>query len=256
MRKLFAFALLTLVVSLSFALPAQAVGKPGASTGILGTPPPSNEKKWALIIGIADYAPEGPEGSDLVYTDDDALDMNRTLVEKYGYLVDHIILLINSSATKEWILGNITLLKEYAQAGHEVVFFFSGHGTKEKDESGIVPHDLEVIWDSELAMAFSDFATDRICFIIESCYSGGMDGVAAPGRIVNMSSKGLSVEGDQWQNSQFIYYFVEEGMYQSMADANGDGLVTVEEAFDYAQSNCKMVNRPAINDQFENDMLL
>jgi len=229
--------------------------RPKAATGINGSAPPDPELRWALIIGISDYAPVGEGGPDLRYCDEDALDVNKTLVEKYGYLISNIILLLDGNATKEWIMGNITLLKGWVEEGYEVVFSFSGHGTKGKGQSGIIAHDRAPIWNKELAEAFAGFKTNRICFIFDSCYSGGMDGVAAPGRVVCMAAIGLAWESSEWENGQFTYYFVDQGMYSGLADANGDGYVTVEEAFDYAVANCKM-QRPKINDQFENDMQL
>ena len=79
--------------------------------------------------------------------------------------------------------------------------------------------------------------------------------MAAPGRVVCMAAIGLAWESSEWENGQFTYYFVDQGMHLGLADANKDGVVTVEEAFDYAVANCKM-QRPKINDQFENDMQL
>jgi len=73
-----------------------------------------------------------------------------------------------------------------------------------------------------------------------------------------MSSKESrsSYESDAWENGEFTRYFVDLGMVQGEADATPhDGIVTIEEAFDYAKANCQY-DTPVINDQFQDDMQL
>jgi hypothetical protein len=74
----------------------------------------------------------------------------------------------------------------------------------------------------------------------------------------------VSYEGDAWENGQFTYYFVGQGMLSGKADRydhDGDTVlleprdVAVEEAFDYAKANCQM-QKPIISDRFDNDLLL
>jgi hypothetical protein len=244
----------------------------GAATGVVSPPPESPENRWALIIGIADYP--GTE-NDLKYTDDDALELNQTLVEKYGYWVNHTKVLIDSAATKSGILNAIGWLRNNEKAGDEVVFYYSGHGVrgmkwdsdKEVIDEGIVPADFDgtgysVIWDGDLAIEFSGFETTRFFIGFDTCYAGGFNDLAGSGRVICMSSKESqsSYESDAWQNGEFTYYFVDLGMYQSKADTTGpegvpDGIVTIEEAFDYAKANCQY-DTPVINDQFSDDMQL
>ena len=80
--------------------------------------------------------------------------------------------------------------------------------------------------------------------------------LSGAGRLVCMSSKNtqMSREDSQWKNGQFTYYFVDHGMLACRADANKDGFVTCEEAFDYAEANCQ-TQTPVANDSFTNDML-
>lgn len=253
----------------------KARGKPPtqAATGVLGAPPPPQEHRWAVVIGISDYA--GTE-NDIQYADDDALDMLNALINVYGYLSGNILLLISdytvNNATRDGIIAAIDWLRERETTGHEVVFFYSGHGArgiandgdKELIDEAIVPYECtaeSLIWDGNLKQMFSDFKTTRIIFIFDSCYAGGMTDLKADGRVVAMacSESGLSYESSTWQNGQFTYYFVDEGMLQGMADKY-DNLpevpdVTVEEAFDYAKANCKY-QTPTISDSFKNDLLL
>ena len=254
-------------------------GKPlkQAATGILGDPAPDPSRRWAIVIGISDY--DG-EANDIQYADDDALDMLDALVNVYGFLRDHILLLISdytvNNATRENIIKAIAWLRNNENNGDEVVFFYSGHGArgkandgdKERIDEAIVPWECtaeSLIWDGELKQLFSDFDTSRIIFIFDSCYAGGMTDLKSEGRIIVMacSESGLSYEFSTLENGQFTYYFVEEGVLFGNADVydhDGDSEltepddVTVEEAFDYAKANCQR-QRPTISDSFTNDLL-
>lgn len=272
-------------------------GKPAkqAATGVLGVNVSGN--KYAVVVGISDYP---GTGSDLQYCDEDARDMILALTSLYGYNETNIISLIDDESTHSSTLNAsfdnihsaINTIKERVAADpspgqDEVFFFFSGHGANGKwpydntqdklqgvDSNGIdeaiVCHDgsqngqFIYIWDGQLREWFAGFNTTRIIFIFDICRAGGMTDLAASGRVINMacSEIQLSSEDDTWQNGQFTYYFVDQGMLASKADKY-DNIpdipdipdVTIEEAFDYAKANCQ-VQKPTISDSFENDLLL
>jgi hypothetical protein len=252
-------------------------GKPGggAATGVLGAP--SSGAKYAIIVGISEYP---GTANDLQYCDDDAQDIYNALTTLYGYTSGNIHLLLDMDASFTGIRDAINDIKSKAVAGDEVVFFFSGHGTNgrandgdnEKIDEAIVSHDgnpsgsLIAIWDGQLKDWFAGFNTTRIIFIFDSCLAGGMTDLQAPGRVINMacSESGVSYEDDSWQNGQFTYFFVDQGMLGGKADRydhDKDGIlpeatdVVVEEAFDYAKAYCQM-QKPTISDSFSNDLLL
>ena len=241
-----------------------------AATGVLGAP--SSGAKYAIIIGISDYP---GTANDLQYSDDDAQDIRNALITLYGYSSDNIHLLLDMDASFTAIRDAIDDIKSEAVAGDEVVFFFSGHGTKgkaddgdrEKTDEAIVSHDgnpsgdLLPIWDGQLREWFAGFKTSRIIFIFDSCLAGGMTDLRAQGRVINMATteNGTAYEGLWGNNGQFTYFFVDQGMLASKADAYdniaGVADVTIEEAFDYAKANCQM-QKPTISDSFSNDLLL
>jgi hypothetical protein len=243
-------------------------GKPvtQAATGTLGAN--CSGAKYAVVVGISDYP---GTGSDLQYCDDDAQDMYAALTTLYGYNSSNVDLLTDMGANFTAIRDAISDVKSQAVAGDEVVFFFSGHGTNgvandgdnEKTDEAIVSHNgssLIAIWDGQLKAWFSGFNTSRMIFIFDSCLAGGMTDLQAPGRVISMacSESGLSYEDDLWQNGQFTYFFVDQGMLASKADKYDNisdvADVTVEEAFDYARASCQ-VQKPAISDSFGNDLL-
>jgi len=243
-----------------------------AATGVLGAP--SSGDKYAILVGISDYP---GTANDLQYCDDDAQDIYNALTTLYGYTSGNIHLLVDMDASFNATRDAIDDIKSQAVAGDEVVFFFSGHGSKgqandgdrEKTDEAIVSHDgnpsgsLIYIWDGQLKDWFAGFNTSRIIFIFDSCLAGGMTDLQGPGRIINMacSESGVSLEGDSWGNGQFTYFFVDRGMLASQADRYDHDNnatspdVTIEEAFDYAKANCQM-QKPTISDSFSDDLLL
>lgn len=252
-------------------------GKPSpagpAATGVLGVLSPSLEHRWAVVVGISDYA---GTANDIQYADDDAIDVLNILTTVYGYKRDHIELLISDyireNATRADIISAIDWLRSREAAGDEVVFFYSGHGARGKANDGddelideaIVPYECtasNLIWDGQLKSMFSSFDTTRIVFIFDSCYAGGMTDLKASGRILCMAceEKRLSYETGDLQNGVFTYYFAEKGILQGSADTTPkNGVITVEEAFDYARANVPTVvpQTPTISDSFMGDMLL
>ncbi|MCD6412114.1 caspase family protein [bacterium] len=238
-----------------------------AATGILGEKVKGN--KYAIIIGISDYP---GEESDLNFADDDAKAMAQVLKDKYEFSDKNIYSFIDDNAKAQAIFDKINELKERTTSLDEVVFFFSGHGVRgmaqdgdrEIIDEGIViwgdNNDFFYLWDGQLKEWFEDFPTKRIVFIFDSCLAGGMDDLAKEGRIVNMATWEFgrfssAVELDELCHGEFSYYFVVDGIDKGNADQTPeDGVVTDEEAFDWAKENCRY-DRPTINDQFENDLV-
>ncbi len=236
-----------------------------AATGVLGAP--VGGEKYAIVIGISDYP---GTASDLQYCDDDARDMVDAL-EGYGFSSDNIITLTDGAATRAAIIDAIRYVAAQAGADDEVVFFFSGHGgrgkaddfDKEAIDECIWSHDgssFIPIWDGELAAEFSAYDTNRIVFIFDSCYAGGMTDLKGAGRIVAMATteNTLSAEYTALENGEFTYYMIDQGMIACLADRYdsmaGVPDVTIEESWDYARLNCKY-DSLTISDSFTNDLL-
>lgn len=250
-------------------------GKPtaGVATGKLGEP--VNGTKYAIVVGISNYP---GTNNDLDYCDDDARDMIQALTQ-YGFESINIKPLIDSEgsgslvATRYNIISAIEDLAPIVTADDEVVFFFSGHGGRAKandfdneliDEC-IWAHDgsssLVPIWDGELAVLFGNYNTNRIIFIFDSCYAGGMTDLKGSGRITAMASteNSLSYELSALGNGEFTYYMIDQGMISYYADKFNDLSipghdVTIEEGWDYAKLNCRY-DSVTISDSFVNDLL-
>ncbi|MCK4365788.1 MAG: caspase family protein [Thermoplasmatales archaeon] len=214
--------------------PPEGKGKPPKP------PKPPKVDKWAVIVGIADYK---GVGNDLLYPDDDAQDMYDYLISK-GYPSKNIKLLLNGKANANNIIRAIDWMnKQEKKTTSECVFFYSGHGSTydgyndgddEYTDEAIVSADLYLILDGQLRERFSSFTSQKIAFIFDTCFSGGMNdliGVHTPttydGRVVVTASDEYqySWDGDEsMQNGVFTYHYM-------------DGLSTyntVKEAYTYA----------------------
>jgi uncharacterized caspase-like protein len=241
----------------------------GASAGVLGDL--AAGEKYAIVIGISDY--DHPSDIyDLQYASDDALSMNTTLIEDYGFPAANVFTFIDSSANKTDIVSAIDYIAGEANAGDEVVFFFSGVGGRhfglpdadgdaEEVDEFLETHDGAYLFDGELRDLFSAYDTSRIIFILDCTYSGGYDDLAAPGRIICTATNenGFAFEEAELGHGEFTYYFVVEGLAAGGADvdANSDSVITIEEAYDYAKSiKATRLNKAQIYDQFVNDLLL
>jgi hypothetical protein len=226
----------------------------GAATGILGDYPVTGTK-YAVVIGICDYP---GTNLDLCQSDGDSLHMYKALTELYRYEPQNIKLFKDDGGTAGSILGNVVYdiptrgniynaimdIKGYATSGDEVVFFFSGHGTRgtaldgevagtddgERTDEGIVVWKTEAdtdnniisIWDGELRNWFSGFGTTRIAFVFDSCLAGGMNDVATTGRVVSMATG----------ETQSAYVYSSEKVNQDkMVDVDGDEQLDGEGVF-------------------------
>jgi len=225
--------------------------------------------KLALIIGISDYA---GTSSDLNYCDDDALEVRDTLVTKYGFSSSSITLLLDTQATDANIRAGIEWLVANSGPDSHVVFYYSGHGSRstknmdddpEKQDECIIPHELSRIWDGELANYFARLTSNYVWIAFDSCYSGGMDDIAdkaGADKVVTMAcAEGeYSYESSSIGHGYFTWLMVERGMRLVYGDADGNGVVTVEEGFNYCVLNIGAYTRrqhPVMADGFSGELI-
>jgi hypothetical protein len=198
---------------------------------------------WALLIGIDDYA-----GStrDNVGSYEDARDLRSYLLH-LGWHSDHIVLIANRDATASRIVQGIRWLASKTNSDSTVVFHYAGHekpvhssadGDNESQDVAIWASDNKLLLDGVLGRELGRVNAAKMWIDLAVCRAGGFSdaGMIAPGRVLTFSSpqSELSYEDPKVHHSVFGWYVIIEGMQEGLGDANGDGDVTVEEAFSYA----------------------
>ncbi len=144
---------------------------------------------WALVIGISDYIHFGDElGGDLPGAERDARVVRDVLVERWGFPMENIRLLLSQEATKATITEAMTgWLPGNARPGDHITIFFAGHGSQMWDESGdeddgldetIAPADVRPettefdISDDLMREWLAALPTDNVLVVLDNCNSG------------------------------------------------------------------------------------
>ncbi len=230
----------------------------------------SRKNIWAVVIGINGYQ-KAPQ---LKYAVNDAQAFHDYLITKTQIPRENVTLLLNYEASLSRLRSTLgTEVKNKAGKEDMVILYFAGHGASEGDvmspdgdglEKYLLPFDADLndLYGSALPMREISYIlqrirSERIVFIVDSCYSGGSGGrtVKTDGKRANISDRFLdrmvsgkgtiiltasganevSVEKDELRHGVFTYFLLE-GL-GGKADADRDDLVTVNEAYDYVSKN-------------------
>ena len=202
--------------------------------------PPHGLEKWALIVGIDHFQGRTRPNVGAV---GDARDVRDALV-RHGWREDHIVMLTEEDATAGAIRDGFRWLAERSTDNSYSVFHYSGHvklkssadGDGEGTDEHLWPHDNRHIPDGELAAAMRA-VRGWLWVDIAGCEAAGFDdGIAGPQRLFTASSQEpeKSYEQPDWKNSVFTGLMIDRGVLNGQADRNGDGRVSVSEAFAYA----------------------
>jgi hypothetical protein len=193
---------------------------------------------WAVVVGV--------DGGGATHLDNDAQDFANVLQAVYGYHSSNIRLLINSEATKTAVLNALEWVGAQADnSSSAVAIFFATHGSVDT----LYLYD-DTLTEDELSNSLSAMKSHNILVAISACYSGSFLDLAdtfPTGIVVTASADDeVTYDIDNFENTVFVEYFVDRGMAQGLADANNDGVVTVEEAFVYAEAKCNPPPGPLI----------
>ena len=215
-------------------------------------------------------------GMDLFYADDDAVLMKHVLEDPYNF-DNVVLLTDQAATRGRILSEIAKLKKRVGEDDKVVFYFSGhcfpwvpSVGMSVVDPVGIATWrgqgndaaGFALIRDFELKRAFEGFGTDRIVFIFDCCLAGGMTELAGDGRIVCMAAgagQQAAEVGPEYafmfpspipsemlglyyaENGLFTYFFAELGLQYGLADiyppGDGDGYVTVEEAFYFAYFN-------------------
>ncbi|MDQ3931869.1 MAG: caspase family protein [Actinomycetota bacterium] len=200
--------------------------------------------RWAVLIGINDY--HSPT-RDNVGSRQDAEDLHRHLLA-LGWRSDHIVLLTELAATRVAIEQAIAWLASKTNGASVAAFHYSGHTKQWKDrnadadpevpDEGMWPTDNRHMVDREVVDRLAGVNAGRLWVNLGTCEAAGFEevGLRRPGRLLTFSSREpeKSYEDPSVDNSVWGYFLFERGLIGRASDPDGNGDITVQEAFGYA----------------------
>jgi hypothetical protein len=229
----------------------------------------SVEKKrnvWAVVVGVNSY----PNIRRLKYAVNDAMAFSNHLVEYNQVPKENVVLLLDEEANLTRLRSALGVyLKNKASKDDMVIIYFAGHGATEREatspdgdglEKYLLPYDVDpkelyatAMPMEEISRLFSRIRSDRLVFIVDTCYSGASGGrtisvadiragisdgfldriTGGKGKIILTASGAneVSAESDELQHGIFTHFLIK-GL-QGQADSDGDGLITVDEVYTY-----------------------
>ena len=147
---------------------------------------PTYRNSWALIIGINTY-PNAP----LSYARQDAEAIHKMISENFGFLEEHIIVLLDEDATRSAIIESfLRFAQDDIDPNDRILVFYAGHGYTHNGKRGevgyLVPVDgiptnlaSMIRWD-ELTRNADLITAKHMLFIMDACY-GGLALTRSPG---------------------------------------------------------------------------
>lgn len=127
---------------------------------------------------------------------------------------------------------------------HLFVFLMDHGGTNDNGQSYAYLWGGNKLNDTELASLLNRFRVQTMCVVMGQCYSGGfIDNLEHDGRVIATACQGSELSWSCLDKpyDEFAYHWIsavaghDEMGNRIDADANEDGLVSMEEAFSYAQ---------------------
>ncbi len=166
---------------------------------------------WGLFIGVDDYDQTQFTGEDghryvfpkLKYGVKGAQEMAEVLQPTFP----HQKLLMDREVTHDAVQQAITGWLSQAPEGSTVLIYYSGHGSRVKDQNGdeldgydetIVPWDYgskrQFIVDDELRRWLSMLKADKVILIFDSCHSGTMERGVYTARLLDTGSTSRDID--------------------------------------------------------------
>lgn len=216
-----------------------------------------NDDRYALIIGINDYADDKIQ--DLTTCQNDALGMRDTLIDPNigGVKEENVTMLLGDEASFRNIRKSLSKLRNLP-ANSTVFIYFSGHGGKVADEGFWITQDAELdnlgataLSDRDLRVFLERIPSERVVVLLDCCYATAtvegqkslddfndvLNRFTGKGRAFLMAagSGEEAIEAEDLKHSVFTYY-VLKGL-DGAADENKDGVVVLTELATYIDSH-------------------
>jgi len=227
-------------------------------------------ERWAIVVGISKYK---HKRLNLKYAARDAQEFYNLLITPSGgqFKKENIELLLDKDATTTKITRALRSFLKKPTPGDFVLIYFACHGSPDlglQDKAVfLLTHDTDPDDIAGTALPMDDInwslrnivKSQKVVILADTCHSAeiGGKGLRAVGdpNITNAYLKKLSEakdgtvliastragelaqEGPKWGGGHGVFtYFLLKGM-GGAADANGDGMVGIEELYDYVERN-------------------
>jgi formylglycine-generating enzyme required for sulfatase activity len=209
----------------------------------------------AVVIGINDYA--DARVPDLKFAESDARAVRDLLIDESigGFKPDNVALLLGKDATTKNIKKALYDLRRVGE-DELVVIYFSGHGAKAGGESFWITQDAELadlgptaLSNAELSRLLSAIPSQRVLTLLDCCYAAdtvlnqkavvSIDDLAqtftGKGRVTIAGAGGgeEAIEVAGLKQGVFTHFLIS-GL-RGGADANADGVVTLDELWRFIQ---------------------
>jgi hypothetical protein len=202
-------------------------------------PPGSTPKVFAVVIGIQQY--QGRTHPTLGGEGDAAAFMQA--LSNAHWPGNHILELVDGQATASNIRAAMQWLTQHSAPDTLTIFHFSGHVCIQSTGPCAANHmhlwtvDNQFISDDEVGNNLRNLQGDA-WVDIAGCEAAAFDkGISNGQRLFTGSSQAneKSYEHPDWHESVWTGLSIDQGMLQHQADSNGDHIVTVREAVNWAQ---------------------
>jgi uncharacterized caspase-like protein len=245
-------------------------------------PPAVKHDTWAVIIGVGRYQSTDIPSLRYTVADADALHQILVgpggFRKEHVLLITDKTEKTPTLRNIKWALG--TFLARSAKKDDTVLIFFAGHGAPEIDQRGVerdglakylIPSDADpddlystALPMDEMQTIFGRVEAERMVVFLDACYSGAAGGrtfsskktrasnlddqflerlTRSKGRAIITASRTseVSIELPELGHGIFTYYLVQ-GL-KGAADLNKDGIITVQELYEYVEQQVSVKSR-------------
>ena len=197
-------------------------------------PPPTAAPKdrWALIVGVTDYRGKvkdtrgGANDARLV----------RDVLLRHGWRSDRIRILTDGQATGRAVSDGIAWLQRNSSSRTFSFFHYSGHVKQKNGREYLWPVDNAYIADNEVSRVLRAIR-GTAWTNISGCEAGGFDEGLSSRRHLFTASSNVTEKSYEDPKTGFSVWsgmLFDEGLRDKKADRDGDGRVSVNEAYQYA----------------------
>ncbi|MEX2611821.1 MAG: caspase family protein [Gemmatimonadota bacterium] len=220
--------------------------------------------RWAVVIGVGDYA--SPDIPDLRFAGADARAMHEFLLSEAAgpFEEDKVLLLTDRDATAQQIREAMFVFLQQADWDDLVVIYYAGHGAPDPNRPEnlyLLPSDANMdalastavpMWDVQTALR-RQIRAERVVVFADACHSGGAQWgmeeenpiggsfaqLFTPSRRVVLTAASmneLSHEDTRWGGGHGVFtHHIMQGL-AGAADADGNGIVTFSEVAAYVSA--------------------